>query len=61
MICILIVLTPAITGFIMITVFFKDIALVQMLAPLTIVAYSVLINFLIMLFGKKIFENVELI
>ena len=61
MICILFVLSPALVGFILVTSWFPDVTLIQWFAPLGIVAYSVLINFIIMLFGKKIFEDVELI
>ncbi|MCK5128422.1 MAG: putative ABC exporter domain-containing protein [Clostridiales bacterium] len=61
MLCILFVLSPALVGYIIITSMFPDVILIQWLAPLGIVAYSTVINLLIMLFGKKIFVDVELI
>ncbi len=60
-ICIMIVLAPAIVGFIVLTMMFRDVQIIHILAPFAIVIYSALICALIMLFGKKIFENVELI
>ena len=59
-ISIMILVAPPIAGFAVVTSIFKQILLVQLLAPLGIAAYCILISFAIMALGRKIFLSTEL-
>lgn len=58
--CISILIVPAIVGFIVLSIIFKDIAIIAWLAPIAITIYCAVISLLVMLLGKKIFEKVNL-
>ncbi len=60
MICIFVILIPAIVGFILLNNIFKQSIMVLRLAPLVIVIYSSIVSFLIMLLGKRMFKDIEL-
>lgn len=59
--CIMFILTPAIVGLIIVTSVFSDNLMIVYLAPFAVVIYSTIMCFFIMLFSKKIFEDIELI
>jgi hypothetical protein len=60
MLCITILLLPAIVGFIIISSIFKDVQIIAWLAPIAVTVYCLIISLLSMLLGKKIFENINL-
>jgi hypothetical protein len=60
LLCITVLLLPAIVGFIIISSIFKDVQFITWIAPIVITVYCMIISLLSMLLGKKIFENINL-
>ncbi len=52
---------PALVGFIIVTSVFKDVQIIVWLAPIGVAIYCAVISFLIMLLGRKLFSNTELV